>query len=117
MDEDEEEEEVGHAEMVAPPAYREDDDLILQNLLQTTELFDQKNSEYMIMEHKSEAFRKVRVHSTLTIIPVILRFSQRFRCYGRLYSRIVLGESLLILWFFCLVSKLLVRQCSRLLIL
>ena len=60
LDEDEEEEEeVGYAEMVAPPTYREDDDQILQNLIQTTELFDQKNSEYMIMEHKSEAFRKV----------------------------------------------------------
>ena len=32
---------------------------VLDNLIQTTELFDQKNSEYMVMEQKTEASKKV----------------------------------------------------------
>ena len=60
LDEDDEEEKVvGQTPMVALPTDQEDEDQILQNLIQTTELFDQKNSEYMVMEQKSEAFRKV----------------------------------------------------------
>ena len=47
----------------APPTAHGDAQQILENLIQTTELFDQKNSEYMVMEHKSETSRKVRVHS------------------------------------------------------
>lgn len=69
-EEEEEDDEVGgggggegEEQAPAPPTYhqthqQEDAQQVLQNLIQTTELFDQKNSDYMVMEQKSEASRK-----------------------------------------------------------
>ena len=61
LDEDEEAETV----VLAPPSQQGDAaQQILENLIQTTELFDQKNGEYMVMEQKSEASRKVQYIKT-----------------------------------------------------
>ena len=59
LDDDEEEEALSKVQS-STTLPQEDPEVILDNLRQMTELFDQKKSEYMVMEQRAEDLKKVR---------------------------------------------------------